>query len=50
MLEKMPVSIGTKARMGYRDEMERKMANIEDAIAKFSTDKEIFIDISGSQE
>ena len=39
--------MATKNRVGYRNEMEQKLANIEDAINKFSTDKEIFIDISG---
>ena len=29
--------------------MEKKLANLEDAIAKFSSNKEIYIDISGSQ-
>ena len=44
----MPLSMGTKNRIGFRNEMEKKLANIEDAIAKFSSNKEIFIDISGN--
>ena len=42
------MSMGTKGRVGYRDEMEKKLANIEDAIKKFSTNKEIYIDITGN--
>ena len=47
MLEKMPLSLGTKNRVGFRNEMEKKLSNIDDAIAKFSSNKDIFIDISG---
>jgi hypothetical protein len=48
MLEKMPLTLNTKGRVGYRNEMEKKLANIEDAIVKFSGDKEIYIDIAGN--
>ena len=43
----MPLNLNTKNRVGYRNEMEKKLAGIEDVIAKFSGDKEIYIDISG---
>jgi len=45
----MPLTLNTKNRVGFRNEMEKKLANIEDAIVKFSSNKEIYIDISGNQ-
>jgi hypothetical protein len=31
-------------------DLEQKLKNVEDALAKFQTKKEIFIDISGKEE
>jgi hypothetical protein len=49
-LEKMPISLSTKARVDFKHDLEVKLKNIEDALAKFQTKKEIFIDISGKRD
>jgi Calmodulin-binding len=46
-LEKMPLNLSTKARVDYKLEMEAKLKNLEDALLKFHTKKEIYIDITG---
>ncbi len=46
----MPISLSTKARVEFKHDLEVKLKNIEDALAKFQTKKEIFIDISGKRD
>ena len=49
-LEKMPLSLSTQGRVEQKRDLELKLKNVEDALAKFQTKKEIFIDISGKEE
>ena len=49
-LEKMPLSLSTHGRVEQKRDLEQKLKNVEDALAKFQTKKEIFIDISGKEE
>lgn len=46
----MPLSLSTQGRVEQKKDLEQKLKNIEDALAKFQTKKEIFIDISGKDE
>ena len=46
----MPLSLSTQGRLEQKNDLEQKLKNIEDALAKFQTKKEIFIDISGKDE
>lgn len=46
----MPLSLSTQGRVEQKRDLEQKLKNVEDALAKFQTKKDIFIDISGKEE